>query len=142
MSEATTVADLREEYAAILTEEIRLERELRQLRIEKAGLRLAIDRLERHRIADEETGAVGRVLSEAQWRLIASCLPGKDGDPGRSGKDNRATVEGMLWIARTGRPWRDLPPEFGNWNSVYRRFRRWRKAGVLAELSCLLGHSL
>ena len=36
----------------------------------------------------------------------------------------------MLWIARAGAPWRDLPQEFGNWNSVFQRFRRWAKAGV------------
>ena len=49
-------------------------------------------------------------------------LPGKRGGRGRSGANNRLTLGGILWIARTGAPWRDLPPEFGKWNTVYVRF--------------------
>ncbi len=69
-------------------------------------------------------------LSDAQWNQIAHLLPGKPGDPGRSGADNRQFVEAVLWIARTGAPWRDLPVMFGNWNSVFKRFRRWASHGV------------
>jgi len=61
------------------------------------------------------------------------CL-GKPTDPGRSGANNRLFVEGVLWIARTGSPWRDLPAVFGNWNSVYTRFRDWRDADVFKRL--------
>jgi len=61
------------------------------------------------------------------------CL-GKPGDPGRSGKDNRLFVEAVLWIARTGSPWRDLPPSLGNWNSVFTRFRDWVKADIWKRL--------
>ena len=57
-------------------------------------------------------------------------LPGKAGYPGRSGRDNRLFVEAVLWVARTGSPWRDLPQEFGGWNSVYQRFARWSRSGV------------
>jgi transposase len=71
-----------------------------------------------------------RVLSDAQWDRLAPVFPGKDGDPGRSGTDNRLFVEAVLWVARTGAPWRDLPSAFGNWNSVFRRFRRWAQKGV------------
>jgi transposase len=39
-------------------------------------------------------------------------------------------VEGVLWIVRTGSPWRDLPEVFGEWNSVFRRFSRWSQKGV------------
>ena len=70
------------------------------------------------------------VLSEEQWERIAPLLPGKKGDPGRSGDDNRMFVEGVLWIVRTGAPWRDLPDAFGDWNSVFRRFSRWSVKGV------------
>jgi transposase len=73
-------------------------------------------------------------LSDGQWNKIAHLLPGKSGDPGRSGADNRLFVEAMLWIARTGAPWRDLPVSFGNWNSVFQRFRRWAIKGVFERL--------
>ena len=70
------------------------------------------------------------MLSDAQWELIAPELSGKAGDPGCSGRDNRLFIEGVLWIARTGSPWRDLPEAFGGWNSVFRRFSRWSRKGV------------
>jgi putative transposase len=65
---------------------------------------------------------------------MAPHLPGKPGDPGRSGADNRLFVEAVLWLARTGSPWRDLPEFFGNWNSVFVRFSRWSKDGVWDRL--------
>jgi transposase len=70
-------------------------------------------------------------LTDAQWNKIADVLPGK---PGRSGTDNRQFVEAVLWIARTGAPWRDLPASFGNWNSVFKRFRRWASRGVFERM--------
>jgi transposase len=69
-------------------------------------------------------------LRDAQFERIAPLLPGKSGDPGRTAADNRLFVEAVLWIARTGTPWRDLPHEFGAWNSVYQRFARWSRRGV------------
>ena len=74
------------------------------------------------------------VLSDGQWERVAPVLPGKPGDPGRSGADNRLFLEAVLWVARTGVPWRDLPPAFGNWNSVFQRFRRWAKKGVFERI--------
>src|SRR4029453_2701798 len=65
------------------------------------------------------------VLADAQWAKIEPHCLGKPSDPGRSGKDNRLFVEAVLWIARTGSPWRDLPPLFGHWNNVFTRFRDW-----------------
>ena len=75
-------------------------------------------------------GLIRRYLTDAQWAHIAMVCPGKEGDKGRHGEDNRRFVDGVLWIARTGAPWRDLPDEFGLWNSVFQRFRRWAKKGV------------
>jgi transposase len=69
-------------------------------------------------------------LNDSQWAKIAALVPGKPGDPGRSGGDNRQFLEAVLWIARTGAPWRDLPAAMGHWNSVFKRFRRWAMAGV------------
>jgi transposase len=73
---------------------------------------------------------IRRELTNAQWRRIEQLVPGKKGDKGRHGEDNRLFVDAVLWIARAGAPWRDLPEEFGNWNSVFQRFRRWAKKGV------------
>ena len=85
---------------------------------------------------------VRKLLSNRQWKRIAPLLPGKRGDPGRSGRDNRLAVEGILWIARTGAPWRDLPPDFGNWSTVYQRFNRWVKRGVLDRIFHVLNRNL
>ena len=73
-------------------------------------------------------------LTERQWSLIEPHCLGKKGDPGRSGNDNRMFVEGVLWIARTGSPWRDLPPEFGKWNTVFKRYRDWVEADVFQRI--------
>jgi putative transposase len=70
------------------------------------------------------------VLSERQWSLIERHLPGKAGDRGVTAQDNRRFVEAVLWIVRTSSPWRDLPPVFGKWNSVFVRFSRWSRDGV------------
>jgi len=50
------------------------------------------------------------------------------------GKDNRLFLNAVLWKLRTGIPWRDLPPHYGNWNSVWYRFRTWRNKGVWQKL--------
>ena len=69
-------------------------------------------------------------LRDDQWERIAHLLPGKPGDRGRTAADNRLFVEAVLWMARSGAPWRDLPETFGPWNSVYKRFARWQERGV------------
>jgi putative transposase len=83
---------------------------------------------------EESAILIRRELTDAQWRRIESLIPGKEGDRGRHGKDNRLFVDAVLWLVRAGTPWRDLPHEFGNWNSVWRRFRRWTKTGVWKSL--------
>ena len=74
------------------------------------------------------------VLSDAQWRLISGLIIGRPDQRGSTGRDNRMFVEGVLWIVRTGAPWRDLPQAFGEWNSVFRRFSRWSTKGVWTRL--------
>jgi transposase len=69
-------------------------------------------------------------IAEDHWGRIKDFLPGQDGDPGVTAQDNRRFVNAVLWIAKTGAPWRDLPERFGNGNSVWRRFDRWAKKGV------------
>ena len=79
------------------------------------------------------------VLTDEQWAKMEHQCLGKPSDPGRSGTDNRRFVEAVLWIARTGSPWRDLPPEFGKWNTVFKRFRDWVKADVFQRLFGAVG---
>lgn len=74
------------------------------------------------------------VLTDEVWVRLAPQLPGKQGDAGATGKDNRLFLEAVLWRVRTGSPWRDLPADFGNWNSVFRRFRRWAEGGVFERI--------
>jgi transposase len=78
------------------------------------------------------------VLTDEQWGRVGPLLPGKKGDRGRSGKDNRLFLEAVLWIVRTGSPWRDLPENFGNWFSVWKRFRRWALKGVFERIFATL----
>ena len=69
-------------------------------------------------------------LNDQQWARIAEMLPGKKSDPGRTAKDNRLFVNGVLWVLRSGAQWDELPERYGKWKSVHKRFTRWAKAGV------------
>ncbi|WP_126516916.1 IS5 family transposase [Sphingobium amiense] len=69
-------------------------------------------------------------LNDTQWTKIALLLPGKAGDPGRTGSDNRLFVNGCLWVLRSGAHWCDLPERYGRWKTVHRRFSRWCDSGV------------
>ncbi len=69
------------------------------------------------------------ILRDDQWDRIAPLLPGKEGDRGVTARDNRLFLEAVLWILRTGSPWRDLPLEFGHWHRVYVRYNRWSHKG-------------
>ena len=69
-------------------------------------------------------------IPDADWVRIEHFLPGRPGEPGWLAADNRLFVNAVLWIARTGAPWRDLPERFGNWNSAWRRFDRWARKGT------------
>lgn len=72
----------------------------------------------------------GRELRDDQWKRMQELLPGKARDPGRTAMDNRNFVDAVLWITRTGAPWRELPESFVAWNSVFQRYNRWSNAGV------------
>ena len=74
------------------------------------------------------------VITDRQWALIEPHCLGKKTDPGRTGGDGRLFLEAVFWIARTGSPWRDLPPGFGKWNTVFKRFRDWVKADVFQRI--------
>ena len=82
--------------------------------------------LHRHAISDED------------WERIEPLLPGQPGQHGGLAKNNRLFIDAVLYVARTGIPWADLPERFGKWNSVWRRFDRWNAEGrwdpILAAL--------
>ena len=73
-------------------------------------------------------------LTDGEWNRIKDMLPPehpKEGKRGRPTKcDNRTAVNGMLWIANAGAPWRELPERYGPWQTGYSRFRKWRDTGV------------
>jgi transposase len=73
-------------------------------------------------------------LTGAQWARVQPLLPSASKKGGRPAKPDRPMVEAMIWVLRTGAPWRDLPSAYGPWESVYTRFSRWSAAGVLAAL--------
>jgi transposase len=68
-------------------------------------------------------------LTDRQWERLAPLLSGKNGDVGRPCDDNRRFIHGVLWVLRSGAPWRDMPERYGKWNSVFVRYNRWSKAG-------------
>jgi transposase len=69
-------------------------------------------------------------IRDVDWARIKDLLSGQPGDPGVTAKDNRLFINAVLWIGKTGAPWRDLPERFGPWGSVWKRFDRWAKKGV------------
>ena len=71
-----------------------------------------------------------RELTDAQWAKLAPLLPPQRPRMGRPPKDHRLIVEAIVWLDRTGAPWRDLPSEYGPWETVASRFYRWRRRGI------------
>lgn len=76
-------------------------------------------------------------ISDADWVRVRDLLPGQPGQHGGVAEDNRRFLDAVLWIARTGAPWRDLPERLGHWNSQWRRFDRWAKAGRFEALAAV-----
>lgn len=61
---------------------------------------------------------VRKSIKDEQWKRLEPLLAGKFGDVGATGKGNRLLLEAVLWVVRTGSPWRDLPSELGNWHTT------------------------
>ena len=74
------------------------------------------------------------VLTDAQWAKIEPHCLGKPDGPRRSGSNNRLFMEAVLWIARPGSPWRDLPDRFGDWSTTFQQFRDWCEADVFRRI--------
>lgn len=69
-------------------------------------------------------------LTPAQWERLEPLLPPQKPNTGRPNHDHRTIINGIVWILRTGAPWRDVPERYGPWKTVSSRFYRWRQAGV------------
>lgn len=69
-------------------------------------------------------------LTDEQFNNIERLLPGRKESVGVTAKDNRAFINGVSWIFKTGAPWRGLPERYGHWKNVHRRFSRWAQKGV------------
>ena len=76
-------------------------------------------------------------ISDDLWEVLAPHLPGKKGSVGRPSHNNRSFLNGVMWVFRNGSVWRDLPEEYGNWNSFHKRYIRWRKKGIWDSLILL-----
>ena len=68
-------------------------------------------------------------IDDRTWELLEPHLPGRKGAWGGIANDNRTFINAVFWILRTGAPWRDLPPDYGDWKNTHRRFCRWRDKG-------------
>ena len=73
-------------------------------------------------------------ISDEVWSKIEPELSGRPGQWGGVAKDNRKFINAVFWVLRTGAPWRDLPPDYGDWKNTHRRFSRWRDSGRWEEL--------
>jgi transposase len=76
-------------------------------------------------------------LTDAQWDVLKPLLPKprvrKDGR-GRPWRDPRDVLNGILWVLRTGAPWKDLPDRYPSYQTCHRRFQRWNDNGVLKKV--------
>ena len=80
-------------------------------------------------------------LTDQEWERIASFFPCRvDGMAGRPYNDIRTTVNGIVWIVRSGAPWRDLPERYGKWNTIYKCFAKWQEQGICKKsfMNCVL----
>ena len=73
-------------------------------------------------------------ISDRVWLLLEPHLPGRAGSWGGVAQDNRRFINAIFRVLRTGAPWRDLPPDCGDWKNTHRRFCRWRDKGLWGAL--------
>jgi len=82
-------------------------------------------------------------LTDEEWEKVKDLLPPEQmGKKGRPAGSNRMMLNGMIWLARSGAPWRDLPERFGPYQTVYSRFRKWLDDGILDNIFSVLALDL
>ncbi|MBR3497431.1 MAG: transposase, partial [Selenomonadaceae bacterium] len=72
-------------------------------------------------------------LTDKEWKMVEKILPAEQ-KTGRPQINPRAAFNGILWILKSGVPWRLLPSKYGKWNSVYKKFRQWASVGIFENL--------
>ena len=78
-------------------------------------------------------------LTDEQWVLVRPLLPPQRGGTGRPPNDHRVVLGGILWVARTGSSWREMPEDYGKWETAYRRHELWAKQGLWQRILRALG---
>jgi len=84
-------------------------------------------------------------LTNEQWKVVESFLPREETRTGRRGRpwsNRRKVFNGILWVLRTGAPWKDLPPRYGSYQTAHRRFQNWVRSGVLEKILLALAQHL
>ncbi len=82
----------------------------------------------------------GARLTEEQWELVRPLLPPQRGGIGRPPNDHRVVLGGILWVARTGSSWREMPEEYGDFTTAYKRWRIWKERGLWGRVLEILGY--
>ena len=106
-------------------------------RAAKRAARTALGRerpLETTAIAFEEAK-----FTDEQWKRVKPILPPQRGGIGRPPNDHRTVLGGILWVARTGSSWREMPEEYGKWETAYRRHELWLGQGLWGQILQVLG---
>jgi hypothetical protein len=105
----------------------------------------AVRRSKRHAPVGEGPPEIAAVaaeeayLTDEQWALVRPLLPPQSGEIGRPPLDHRRVLGGILWVARTGSSWREMPEEYGKWESAYRRHELWTNQGLWQRILRALG---
>ncbi len=73
-------------------------------------------------------------LTDEQWQAVASILPQRTAKTGRKPQNPRQMLNGILWVLRSGAPWRDVPDRYGPWQTVYDYYWRWRDSGTFDRI--------
>lgn len=78
-------------------------------------------------------------LTAGEWAAVRGLLPPQRPPVGRPRHDHRTVLGGIVWVVRTRASWRDMPREFGKWETAYRRYRLWRDSGLWQRIATILG---
>ena len=84
-------------------------------------------------------------LIDDQWKIVSAILPAnpiREDKRGRPWSEQRKVFNGILWVLRTGAPWKDMPPRYGPYQTAHRRFQNWVRSGVIENVLLALAAHL